>query len=282
MNEDVNHIGNNNQVLITVIAPKHQRLFVVTVHLICFQFHTGNSTFSFLCNIECDAVIVVLHTLLTAWIVHQMIENCHIDTGKILVNLSPSLWRVLIYPTFLVHGYSVLNIGNRDDSVTIQVAYLPARAVFFLDIPVCDLTALLQPVLQSVVKALFDIESDFVEVRIYMGCNAVVVMNAHNIGVVCLYQTVFHSWVIGLPYLPNDFLAFLPDFQQCLILDMRFYYIPWLPVRFLSLCSDFQLKAQKLGIMAFQIYDFRFLRAGFQSQTFQKPLFRCLEQLDCI
>ena len=75
MNEDVNYIGNNNQVLITVIAPKHQRLFVVTVHLICFQFHTGNSTFSFLCNIECDAVIVVLHTLLTARIVHQMIEK---------------------------------------------------------------------------------------------------------------------------------------------------------------------------------------------------------------
>ena len=55
----MNYIGNNNQVLITVIAPKHQRLFVVTVHLICFQFHTGNSTFSFLCNIERNAVIVV-------------------------------------------------------------------------------------------------------------------------------------------------------------------------------------------------------------------------------
>ena len=141
---------------------------------------------------------------------------------------------------------------------------------------------LLQPVLQSVVKALFDIESDFVKVNIHMGCNAVIVMNANDIGVVFLYQTIFHSWVIGLPYLPNNFLAFLPDFLQCFILDMRFYYIPWLPVRFLSLCSDFQLKAQKLGIMAFQIYDFRFLRAGFQSQTFQKPLFRCLEQLDCI
>ena len=267
MNEDVNHIGNNNQVLITVIAPKHQRLFVVTVHLICSQFHTGDGTFSFLRNIERNAVVVVLYALLTARIVHQIIKDSHIDTGKILVNLKSTLWRVLVYPTFLIHGYSMLNIGDWDDGVTIQITHFPACAVFFLDIPVYDLTALQQSVLQSVVKALFDIESDFVEVRIYMGCNAVVVMNAHNIGVVCLYQTVFHSWVIGLPYLPNDFLAFLPDFQQCLILDMRFYYIPWLPVRFLSLCSDFQLKAQKLGIMAFQIYDFRFLRADFQSQT---------------
>ena len=33
------------------------------------------------------AVIVVFHTLLTAWIVHQMIEYCHIDTSKILMNL---------------------------------------------------------------------------------------------------------------------------------------------------------------------------------------------------
>ena len=149
----------------------------------------------------------------------------------------------------------MLNIGNRDDSVTIQVAYLPARAVFFLDIPVCDLTALLQPVLQSVVKALFDIESDFVKVNIHMGCNAVIVMNAHDIGVVFLYQTIFHSWVIGLPYLPNNFLAFLPDFLQCFILDMRFYYIPCLSFRLLSFCSNFQLKAKKFRVMAFQIYD---------------------------
>ena len=62
----------------------------------------------------------------------------------------------------------MLNIGNRDDGVTIQVTHLPARAVFLLDIPVCDLTVLLQSVLQSVVKALFDIESDFLEIQIYM------------------------------------------------------------------------------------------------------------------
>jgi len=30
-----------------------------------------------------------------------MIEYCHIDTGKILMNLNPSFWRVLVYPTFL-------------------------------------------------------------------------------------------------------------------------------------------------------------------------------------
>ena len=59
MNENVNHIGDNNQVLVTVIAPKYQWLFVVTVHLLCFQFHTGDGTFSFLCNIERNAVIVV-------------------------------------------------------------------------------------------------------------------------------------------------------------------------------------------------------------------------------
>ena len=114
--------------------------------------------------------------------------------------------------------------------MTIQITHLPACAVFLLDIPVCDLTFLLQSVLQSVVKALFDIESDFVKVNIHMGCNAVIVMNAHDIGVVFLYQTIFHSWVIGLPYLPNNFLAFLPDFLQCFILDMRFYYIPWLSI----------------------------------------------------
>lgn len=159
---------------------------MVTVHLICFQFRTGNSTFSFLRNIERNTVIVVLHALLTTWIVHQIIEDCHVDTGKILMNLNPTLWRVLIYPTFLVHGYSMLNIGNRDDSVTIQITHLPACAVFLLDIPVCDLTVLLQSVLQSVVKALFDIESDFLEIQIYMGCYAVIVMNAYNIGVVLL------------------------------------------------------------------------------------------------
>ena len=207
----MNHSGDNNQVLVAVITPKHQWLFVVTVHLLCFQFHTGDGTFSFLCNIERNAVIVVFHTLLTAWIVHQMIEYCHIDTSKILMNLNPSFWRVLVYPTFLIHRYSMLNIGNRDDGMTIQITHLPACAVFLLDIPVCDLTFLLQSVLQSVVKALFDIESDFVKVNIHMGCNAVIVMNAHDIGVVFLYQTIFHSWVIGLPYLPNDFLAFLPE-----------------------------------------------------------------------
>ena len=108
---------------------------------------------------------------------------------------------------------------------------------------------------QSVVKALFDIESNFVKVNIHMGCNAVIVMNAHDIGVVFLYQTIFHSRVIGLPYLPNNFLAFLPDFLQCFILDMRFYYIPWLSIWLLSFCSGFQLKAQKFRVMAFQIYD---------------------------
>ena len=56
MNENVNHSGDNNQVLVAVIAPKHQWLFVVTVHLLCFQFHTGDGTFSFLCNIERNAV----------------------------------------------------------------------------------------------------------------------------------------------------------------------------------------------------------------------------------
>ena len=171
------------------------------------------------------------------------------------MNLNPSFWRVLVYSTFLVHGYSMLNIGNRDDGVTIQITHLPACAVFFLDIPVCDLTFLLQSVLQSVVKALFDIESNFVKVNIHMGCNAVIVMNAHDIGVVFLYQTIFHSRVIGLPYLPNNFLAFLPDFLQCFILDMRFYYIPWLSIWLLSFCSGFQLKAQKFRVMAFQIYD---------------------------
>ena len=155
------------------------------------------------------------------------------------MNLNPSSWRVLVYPTFLVHGYSMLNISNRNNGVTVQITHLPACAVLLLDIPVCDLPFLLQSVLQSVVKALFDIESDFVKVDIYMSCDAVIVMNTHDVGIVFLYQTVFHSWVIGLPYLPDDFLTFLPNFQQCLILDMRFYYIPWLSVRLFSLCSDF-------------------------------------------
>ena len=106
-----------------------------------------------------------------------------------------------------------------------------------------------------------------------MSCDAIIVMNTHDVGIVFLYQTIFHSRVIGLPYLPNNFLAFLPDFQQRLILDMRFYDIPWLSVRLLSFCSDFQLKAQKLRVMAFQIHNLRLFRAGFQSQTLQKPLF---------
>ena len=63
--------------MITVISTQHQWLFVVAVYLICFQFHTGDGTFSFLCNIECNAVVVVLHTLLTTRIVHQMIKHCH-------------------------------------------------------------------------------------------------------------------------------------------------------------------------------------------------------------
>lgn len=121
--------------------------FVVAVYLICFQFHTGDGTFSFLRNIECNAVVVVFHTLLAARIVHQVIEHCHIDAGKILMNLNPSFWRVLVYPTFLVHGYSMLNIGNRDNGVTVQITHLPACAVLLLDIPVCDLPFLLQSVL---------------------------------------------------------------------------------------------------------------------------------------
>ena len=257
MNEDVNHIGNNNQVLITVIPTQRRWLFVMTVHLICFQFHAGNSTLSFLCNIERNAVVVVLFALmLTARIVHQIIENCHVNAGKILMNLYPALWRVLVHPTFLIHGYSMLNIGNRDDSMTIQVTHLPACAIFLLDIPVRDLTFLLQSVLQSVVKALFDIESDFVKVNIHMSCYAVIVVNAYDIGVVLLNQPILHSRVIGLPYLPNDFLAFLPDFQQRLILDMRFYYISWLSVRLFSLCSDFQLEAQKF-LKVYGVFDSR-------------------------
>ena len=72
---------------------------------------------------------------------------------------------------------------------------------------------------------------------------------------VTLVSTLF-AFIIGLPQLSYDFFAFLPDFQQCFVLDMRFYHIPRLSVRLLSLRSDFQLKAQKLGAMALQIYDF--------------------------
>jgi hypothetical protein len=36
---------------------------------------------------------------------------------------------------------------------------------------------------------------------------------------------------------------------------MRFYYISWLSIWLLSLYPDFQLKAQKFRVMAFQIYD---------------------------
>ncbi len=69
-------------------------------------------TDSFLRNIERNAVVVVLYALLTARIVHQIIKDSHIDTGKILVNLKSTLWRVLVYPTFLIHGYSMLSIAH--------------------------------------------------------------------------------------------------------------------------------------------------------------------------
>ena len=106
----------------------------MAVYLVGIQSNSRYRTFSFLRNIERNAVVVVLYALLTARIVHQIIEDSHIDTCKILVNLKSTLWRVLIYPTFLVHGYSMLNIGNRDDGMTIQITHLPACAVFLLDI----------------------------------------------------------------------------------------------------------------------------------------------------
>lgn len=69
----------------------------------------------------------------------------------------------------------MLNIGDWHKGVTIQITNFTTCSVFILDIAVCDLTFLLQSVLQSVVKALFDIESDFLYIPVYMGCNAVII-----------------------------------------------------------------------------------------------------------
>lgn len=65
---------------------------------------------------------------------------------------------------------------------------------------------------ESVVKALFDIKSDFVNIEVYMGCDAIVVVDTDKIRIVLLYQSVFHLGVIGATYLTDDFLAPCPNF----------------------------------------------------------------------
>ncbi len=95
---------------------------MVTVHLICFQFHTGNSAFSFLCNIERNAVVVVRYALLTARIVHQIIKDSHIDTGKILVNLKSTLWRVLVYGV----QANTLTVKENSEENIVNVLYVSA------------------------------------------------------------------------------------------------------------------------------------------------------------
>ena len=65
---------------------------------------------------------------------------------------------------------------------------------------------------ESVVKALFDIKSDFVNIEVYMGCDAIVVVDTDKIRIVLLYQSVFHLGVIGATYLTDDFLAPCPLF----------------------------------------------------------------------
>ena len=93
----------------------------------------------------------------------------------------------------------MLNISNRDDCMTVQIAYFSACAVLFLDIPVCDFSFLLQSVLSSVVKALFDIKSDFLNIDVHMGCYAVIVVIAYQVGVVFLNEPILHALIVGLP-----------------------------------------------------------------------------------
>ena len=42
---------------------------------------------------------------------------------------------------------------------------------------------------ESVVKALFDIKSDFVNIEVYMGCDAIVVVDTDKIRICLLYTS---------------------------------------------------------------------------------------------
>ena len=64
-------------------------------------------------------------------------------------------------------------------------------------------------------------------ISVYMGRNAVIIVDSYDVGIVFLNQPVFHPRVIGLPQLPNDFFALVPNFQQCLVLDVCLNYKPF-------------------------------------------------------
>ena len=91
---------------------------------------------------------------------------------------------------------------------------------------------------ESVVKALFDIKSDFVNIEVYMGCDAIVVVDTDKIRIVLLYQSVFHLGVIGATYLTDDFLAPCPNFFQRLITHMSLYHIPLTAIRLFALLAN--------------------------------------------
>ena len=70
--------------------------------------------------------------------------------------------------------------------MTAQIPYFSTRPIFFCDISVSNFPFLFQSVFQSVVKALFDIVSDFLNVPVYVRCYAVIIVDSYNIRIVLL------------------------------------------------------------------------------------------------
>ena len=180
-------------------------------------------------------------------------QNINVHTFQIFMNFFTSLWCIFVDTPFLVHGDTVLNVCYWHDSVTADKSHLTACSVLFSDIAVCNCTLFGYPVFQPVVKALFDIISDFLKIQINVCCYAIVIMNTYQIGVIHLNQLVLHSCVIGLSYFTDYLFRISLDFRKFLFLDVRLHNIFRLSLFGFALFPYFQLKAEKFGIVAFQV-----------------------------
>ena len=104
-----------------------------------------------------------------------------------------SLRCVFVDTPFLVHWDTVLNVCDWHNSLSAYKSYFTAFSVLSADISVSNSTLFGYSVFQPVVKALFDIISDFLKIYIYMGCDTVIIMDAYQIRVIHLHQLVLHS-----------------------------------------------------------------------------------------
>ena len=80
----------------------------------------------------------------------------------------------------------MLYISDWHYGVTVQIPHFAALSILFPDISVGNGSLFLQPVFQSVIKALFDILSDCLEIQIYMRCNTIIIVYSYQIRIIFL------------------------------------------------------------------------------------------------